>query len=87
MIRFEAFVRESREPSDGNSPGPTNLAMKQLQYEELQLLLTAGPGIPGLVSSPSWMIFRDFVSLLSNGPYRASYGFFWWLVGDTKWTY
>ena len=29
----------------------------------------------------------DLVSLLSNGPYKAYDGLFWWLVGDTSWTY
>ena len=29
----------------------------------------------------------DFVSRLSNRPYRAYYDLLWWLKGDTKWTY
>ena len=28
--------------------------------------------------------FVDLVSRLSNGPYGASYGFLWGLIGDTK---
>ena len=29
----------------------------------------------------------DLVSRLSNGPYGASYGLLWGLIGDAKWTY
>ena len=30
------------------------------------------------------MLFGDLVSRLSNGPYGASYGSLWGLIGDTK---
>ena len=29
----------------------------------------------------------DLVSRLSDGPYGASYGLLWGLIGDTKWTH
>ena len=29
----------------------------------------------------------NLVSRLSIGPYGASNGLLWWLIGDTKWTY
>ena len=34
------------------------------------------------VLKPTWMIDR-----LSTRTYRAYYGFLWWLIGDTSWTY
>ena len=34
----------------------------------------------------TWML-RGLASGLSNGPYGASYGFLWGLIGDTMWTY
>ena len=35
----------------------------------------------------TWMLFGGLVSRLSSGPYGASYGLFWGLVGDTKLTH
>ena len=29
----------------------------------------------------------DLVRLPRNGTYRAYYGFLWWLIGDSHWTY
>ena len=44
-------------------------------------------GVPLLGVAHTWMLFGDLVSRLSSGPYRASYGLLWGLIGDTKWTY
>ena len=41
----------------------------------------------GTFLNPTWMLFGDLVSGLSNGPYAAYYGSLWGLIGDTKWTY